>query len=217
MGDLMDRGPNGMKCVDLVMRLHYQAPETGGKVNSLLGNHEVMFLAAYEFANDRSRSAFVQAWLRNGGNMEDMRNVRGDQISWLRHLESMALVEGRLLIHADANFYTQYGRTIDAVNDHIATILQSGEPRAWKGLIDAFTERMTFFDLHHDGTGKAERMLEIFGGRQIVHGHTPIHYMEPDLKPQDIHEPLSYARNLCINLDGGMYSGGTGFVYRLSS
>jgi hypothetical protein len=217
MGDLMDRGPSGLKCLNLVMRLQSQALEAGGQVQTLLGNHEVMFLAAYESGSDQTRSAFVQAWLRNGGILEDMRHINRKQILWLRRLPAMALVEDRLLIHADANLYTQYGRTIDAVNEHIATILQSDESRAWKALLDAFTERMSFFDLHHNGTSRAEQMLGIFGGRQIVHGHTPIHYMEPDLRPQDIREPLSYARNLCINVDGGMYSGGTGFVYRLLS
>lgn len=43
-GDLMDRGPDSRKIMDLVMRLESEAPEQGGMVHLTLGNHEVMNL-----------------------------------------------------------------------------------------------------------------------------------------------------------------------------
>lgn len=43
-GDLLDRGPDSRKVMDLVMRLEEEAPEQGGRVHQLLGNHEVMNL-----------------------------------------------------------------------------------------------------------------------------------------------------------------------------
>jgi hypothetical protein len=58
-------------------------------------------------------------------------------------------------------------------------------------------------------------MLNIFGGKQIVHGHTPIVYMKEELPPQMVRAPLVYAYDLCINVDGGMFMGGPGFLYRL--
>ena len=44
-GDLMDRGADSRKIMDLVMRLEEEALESGGMVHLTLGNHEVMNLA----------------------------------------------------------------------------------------------------------------------------------------------------------------------------
>ncbi|HJT57830.1 MAG TPA: metallophosphoesterase, partial [Ktedonobacteraceae bacterium] len=49
MGDFFDRGPDGVAAVDLVMRLQQEAQIAGGRVESLLGNHEVLILAAQRF------------------------------------------------------------------------------------------------------------------------------------------------------------------------
>jgi len=43
-GDLLDRGADSRKIMDLVMQLESQAPESGGMVILTLGNHEVMNL-----------------------------------------------------------------------------------------------------------------------------------------------------------------------------
>lgn len=42
VGDVLDRGIEGPKVMDLLMRLEGQAAKVGGRVHSLLGNHEVM-------------------------------------------------------------------------------------------------------------------------------------------------------------------------------
>ncbi len=41
-GDLLDRGDEGVETVDLMQRLQREAAEAGGRVEVLLGNHEVM-------------------------------------------------------------------------------------------------------------------------------------------------------------------------------
>jgi len=41
-GDIMDRGTQARQILDLLMRLEKEAPETGGMVHVLLGNHEEM-------------------------------------------------------------------------------------------------------------------------------------------------------------------------------
>jgi len=42
VGDLLDRGPKPREVMDLMMALEKEAAQTGGRVVSLLGNHEVM-------------------------------------------------------------------------------------------------------------------------------------------------------------------------------
>jgi hypothetical protein len=42
LGDIMDRGPDARKIMDLLMRLEKEAEESGGMVHVLIGNHEEM-------------------------------------------------------------------------------------------------------------------------------------------------------------------------------
>lgn len=42
LGDLLDRGPDSRKVLDLLMRLEREANDAGGAVHLVLGNHEVM-------------------------------------------------------------------------------------------------------------------------------------------------------------------------------
>lgn len=209
MGDFFDRGPNGIGVVELVMRLQTQAAAAGGEVHALLGNHEIMFLAAHYF---NEAGGFAAAWKRNGGRDSDRERVNPRQIDWLRSLPAMALVDNYLLVHADALFYREYGDTVAQVNQRIAAILHSGDIPSWARLLDHFAERMSFIPARRNGVNRAVNFLRHFGGLQIVHGHTPIQYLTDTIDPLDA---LAYSVDLCLNVDGGMYLGGTGFVHRL--
>lgn len=59
-GDLLDRGPDSRKVLDLIMRLERQAPKSGGRVHQLLGNHEVMNLNGdLRYVSDAEFAAFA--------------------------------------------------------------------------------------------------------------------------------------------------------------
>ncbi|MCB1699382.1 MAG: metallophosphoesterase [Pseudomonadales bacterium] len=45
LGDLLDRGPDSRKVVELLMKLQRQAAQAGGAVHLVLGNHEVMVMS----------------------------------------------------------------------------------------------------------------------------------------------------------------------------
>ena len=72
LGDLLDRGPDSRKVLDLLMRLEREAREAGGAVHQLLGNHEVMnivgdlrYVSAAEyaaFAGPEDAKLRDQAW-----------------------------------------------------------------------------------------------------------------------------------------------------------
>ena len=75
MGDFFDRGSDGVGCIDLIMRLQREAESAGGRVVALLGNHEVLLLAAKRFQDHGSTSmggTFWEAWLQNGGKLTDL-------------------------------------------------------------------------------------------------------------------------------------------------
>ena len=84
----------------------------------------------------------------------------------------------------------------------------------WDLLLDEFTRR-EFDQSRPHGKQTAMQVLQCFGGRQIIHGHTPISLVTKQ-SPEEIGEPLIYADGLCINVDGGMYLGGPGVIYELS-
>jgi hypothetical protein len=215
MGDFFDRGPDGIGAVDLVMRLQREATQTGGQVSALLGNHEPLLLAARRFGRRTEAGGggrFVAGWKRNGGVAKDLARLSPEHIAWLTRLPAMAQVDDRLFLHADALFYTRYGHSIAEVNQRFAALLQSDDAAAWDRLLDDFSERNAF--AASDGATRAAQLLRLFGGRQLVHGHTPISFVTGQ-RLEAVTAPHVYAAGLCVNVDGGMYLGGPGFVYQV--
>ena len=47
-----------------------------------------------------------------------------------------------------------------------------------------------------------------------MHGHTPIGKLTKQ-KLAEVTAPLLYAGSRCLDVDGGMYLGGLGFIYTL--
>ncbi len=63
-GDVVDRGPDSRKVMDLLMRLERQAEKVGGYVHALIGNHEAMniygdlrYVSPQEYAAFRDRNS----------------------------------------------------------------------------------------------------------------------------------------------------------------
>ena len=215
MGDFVDRGPDGIAVLDLVMRLQAEAEAVGGSVASLLGNHEMLLLAAYRFGRRSTGlgSNFLTRWKQNGGNRKDIAGLTMRHLDWIAHLPAMALVDDYLLLHADAPFYITCGRTIDEVNATFNKLLSRSDALAWEEMLEEFARRGAFM---HTSTGEefARRFLRIYGGRQLIHGHTPISSVLR-CQPTKVDSPWIYAGGQCVNVDGGMSLGGSGFVHQL--
>ncbi len=217
LGDYFDRGPDGVSTIELIMRLQSEAPESGGQVIALLGNHEPFLLSAYHFGKRSPISAryvgtAVDDWRAVGGIDTDLERLTWQQSQWLTNLPAMVKIHDRLCIHADALFYVSYGRSVEEVNEAISSILRGRDRFAWDTLIGRFIFRRAFQG--ERGTEAAQEFLNIFGGAQIIHGHTPIRYITGQPSSTVI-EPMIYANNLCVNIDHGLYLGGMGFVYKL--
>ena len=59
-GDLVDRGPDSRRVMDLIRRLEPEAARAGGQVHLLLGNHEVMNLIGdIRYVSDAEYAAFL--------------------------------------------------------------------------------------------------------------------------------------------------------------
>jgi Calcineurin-like phosphoesterase len=217
VGDFVDRGPEGIAVLDLVMRLQAEAAAAGGSVASLLGNHEMLLLAAYRFGRRSTGlgSNFLGRWKQNGGNRKDLASLTLRHLDWMASLPAMALVDDYLLVHADAPFYIKSGHSVEEVNAAINKLLSRSDALAWEEMLEDFAQRGVFM-YSTGGEDFARRILSIFGGRQLVHGHTPISIMRR-CSPAKVNSPWIYAGGQCINVDGGMFLGGPGFVHQLSA
>jgi hypothetical protein len=216
LGDLTDRGPDGVGVIDSVRRLQREAQAAGGEVNVLLGNHDLLILAASPFvpvADPRVTPLFREIWTYNGGRTSDLARLTHDHAEWLANVPAMALVNDHLLVHADALIYADYGASVSEVNQTVASMLRSSDPAIWDRLLEDFTERLAFA-APDDGRANADAFLRRFGGQRILHGHTPIPLVT-GYPAATVREPLAYAGGRCLNLDGGIFLGGSGFVYQL--
>lgn len=213
-GDFFDRGPDGIGAVDLVMRLQEQAADAGGKVGALLGNHDVMILAARQFGVDAGTDwgdQFMRYWFLNGGQFADLGGLSDRHVSWLTRLPALALVGDVLLAHADSTFYTAYGQTVGAVNAAIGEVLHRERAGQWNDLIELFTQRLAFTD---GGAAAARAFLQPLGARRLVHGHSPIPLVT-GVEASTVMSPHVYAEGLCVNVDAGLFMGAPGFVFSL--
>lgn len=224
VGDFFDRGPDGVGVVDDVMRWQRQAAGTGGSVQSVLGNHEVLALGTHRFgdeiapdeygaATDITRS-FAIMWFVNGGQLRDQQQLRADQIAWLSDLPPLARSGDDLLMHSDTLAYQDYGDTVEAVNAAVHEVLHSGDVTSSLMCWERMTTRFDF--LPEEGARNADLMLEMFGGSRIVHGHSPIGHLT-DTPSEDVTGPWSYAEGRALAVDGGGYDGGPLLVVPLDT
>jgi hypothetical protein len=217
MGDFFDRGPDGIAVIDLVRRLQREAPALGGAVGALLGNHEPLLLGAQRFGHRRTTwgGTFLSDWEINGGQLNDYARLTAERVAWITSLPAMAHAAGRLLMHADATFYNEYGQSIDAVNQAVHSVLAGDDSSQWDRLLEQFSDRGVFADAPPDQPDPiAQQFLDRYGGRQIIHGHTPIS-KQLGQPPHTITSALVYAGGLCVNVDGALTAGGPGFVYEI--
>jgi sugar/nucleoside kinase (ribokinase family) len=212
LGDLTDRGPDGVGVIDLVRRLQVEAEAAGGRVECLLGNHEVLLLAAHRMPEAPAGGpggTFRGDWLANGGRPDDLARVTPEIAAWLRSRPAMARVDGDLLVHADSAAYASMGAGVTEVNAVVAGVLATPRPRAWDRLLEDLSRRMAFSD-----PGALDAFLRHFGVTRVVHGHTPVPILldgDPDLADR----PHRYASGRAIAVDPGLYLGGPGFVVEL--
>lgn len=208
VGDLVDRGPDGIGTIELVRRLQQE-----GDVHCLLGNHELLLVAARRFpdaAVGEPGVTFRRIWDMNGGMAHDLERLAPDHVAWLQSLPALALEGATLIVHADSDMYLGYGRTIEAVNATVGAVITGDDTSALYRLVGDATDRHAFAD-----PNVADGMLRTFGGDRIVHGHTPISLVL-DEPPADVTEPFVYAGGRCVNVDHGLFLGGGGFVTELA-
>ncbi|WMT56219.1 metallophosphoesterase [Truepera radiovictrix] len=211
LGDFFNRGPQGLGCLELAMRLQEEAERASGGVEALIGNHDLLLLAAYRFGEGSGSSGtFVTRWRDNGGVAADLERFGDAHATWLSARPALLRAGGTLYLHADATFYDAMGASIEAVNRAFWTLLAGRDAAAWERLLDAFAEHKAFWGA---GERRARGTLERFGARRLVHAHTPISKLTGQ-PSATVTAPLVYHGGLCTDVDHELYRGGPGFIYR---
>jgi calcineurin-like phosphoesterase family protein len=220
-GDLMDRGPDGVGVIEDVMRWQRQAADTGGRVASVLGNHDLLAVAVRRFrdqvvpggsAAEIPRS-FALSWMVNGGQVRDQELLTDDMADWLADLPAAVRLGDDLLLHADTTEYLGWGDDLEAVNAAISAVLHGDDLALWWELWRCMTTRYAF--LGDEGPERARHLLDVLGGERVVHGHSVIADLR-QMSSYDVEEAWPYADGLALAVDGGIYDGGPSLVVPLS-
>jgi hypothetical protein len=204
VGDYFNRGEDGAGVVALLRQLQAQARASGGKLVSLLGNHDILMCAVLA---ERRRTAYgdvASRWLLNGGRFLDLEMMERDREAetWLRNLPALALEGETLYLHSDTIAYCQLGNSIEEVNATVRAIIASNDLDRIAALFDLLCRRGELRD-----AANLDLLLTTFGGKRLVHGHSPTFAREPTI----LHS------GHCINIDGGLWESEEeerlGFVY----
>jgi len=218
LGDYFDRGPHGIAVVDLVRRLQDEACAAGGRVDALIGNHEILALGMHRFGAQHvpsdfwSRRSFARSWALNGGQLHDQQGLGDEQVAWLSALDSVLLAGPDLLVHSDTSEYLRWGKTAEQINGAVRSVLAGDDLQAWWQCWVRLTARYGF--VGPEGEQVASELLDQLGGERIVHGHSVVTTFT-GASPREVTGPLSYAGGRVLAIDGGMYGGGPCLVVRL--
>jgi Calcineurin-like phosphoesterase len=198
LGDLVDRGPDGIGVIRFVRSLQEQAPD---QVRVLMGNHEALMLGEKLFPGTR----FDEVWVINGGQSSDQEALSEEEVAWLRRLPMVARTGDYLLMHSDTTDYLEWGGSVDEVNATVAAMVTGNDVDEHFDVFAALTSRYHFAG--SDGADVARSVLGALGGECIVHGHSIIGSLI-DKPSAEVTEPLRYADGLVVGIDGGRYDGG---------
>jgi hypothetical protein len=198
LGDLMDRGPDGIGVVDLLMSLQQQAP---GRVHVLMGNHEALAVGYKLFPGTR----FGEVWKLNGGKPSDQDALTPEHVAWLRGLPLLGRVGDFVLMHSDTTAYLGWGNSVDEVNRTVQKLLEPDDADQHWNVFARLTSRYHF--VGSDGAEVARQVLSLLGGECLVHGHSIIGSLLA-VPSSEVSGPILYADGLVLDVDGGRYDGG---------
>ena len=220
-GDLLDRGPDSRKVVDLIRKLEREAADAGGRVHALLGNHEFMRLVGdwryvspgefkafqtgdsvdlrdrvrdanleraatrareekREFNAGEYRAQFIKDFPLGYFEMQLAFGKDGDYGKWVRSRIAAIKINGVLFIHGGVSdrvanlgcdgLNAEVQRDLAAVPvppEKITSLLSSTEdgPLWYRGMAS---------EPETDFTPMLGSILQRFGARAVVVGHTPL-------------------------------------------
>jgi calcineurin-like phosphoesterase family protein len=111
LGDVVDRGPDSRKAIDLLRKLERDAASAGGKVHYLLGNHEVMrIIGDYRYLVPGEDAAFAD------GSSRELREQLAETVKPEQRDEVLKLPLGHIELIRAFGPKGPYGTYLRALN-----------------------------------------------------------------------------------------------------
>jgi hypothetical protein len=168
IGDVLDRGPDSRKAMDLLMKLEQQAAKAGGAVHALIGNHEAMVLLDdWRYVHPGEEKAF--------GGAEEYRkamSAQGRYGQWIRSHNAVIKINDLLFAHAGIT-PSCAGMSLGQINQAIREELRKGneEGIATSPLGPLWSRSLALGD-EEKVAGQLETVLKRYAARRMVIGHT---------------------------------------------
>lgn len=184
-GDVLDRGPDSKKVLDLLMQLEEQAAKVGGKVHALIGNHEYMTIAGdLRYVSDGELAAFGDGPRITPVGREPACSVAKYRAAfspqskygrWILSHNAIVKVNDTLFMHGGLSPRYVH-RKISDLNRAVRSELQNPSPQSFgvgsdpegplwfRGLAESIQEQVLAAYLKELSTGQ--------GAQRIVMGHT---------------------------------------------
>lgn len=181
VGDIFDRGEKVTEALWLIYNLEREAIREGGRVNLLLGNHEIMAMNGdYRFISDKYYFIFNNLKL-SYSRYYNNKTLMG---RWLRSKNTFLKVDSFLFVHGGINpNLLNYNVSLDSINILISNYLSSNHKAKFSG------NKLLSFLLSYDGPfwyrgmvdqmdgtvlpdEEVMRILNYYHVKYIVVGHT---------------------------------------------
>jgi hypothetical protein len=163
VGDLIDKGPQSLEVLDLMMNLQAGARAAGGDVIVTLGNHEAEFLARP--GKKKKAEEFERELDERGIDLHDVATGRNDYGRFMLNLPMAARVNNWFFAHGGSTS----GMSLGQIGDHFRAVVDSGR---WKNpfLIgdDSLLEARKWWKGDAD-----DKDLAALPAAHIVFGHDP--------------------------------------------
>jgi len=167
LGDLIDKGPKNLEMLELMQQLEGEAKLAGGRVITLLGNHEVQFLA--NPLNDKSMGPGGIFWDLAEWNV-DPKFFASDKHPtgfWLRNRPFGARVGNGFYAHGGQTS----GRSLEGLSKMLEVALTSGGFK--DALIGGPNSLVRGRNWYGADAAKGQENARLLGVQHIVFGHDP--------------------------------------------
>jgi hypothetical protein len=166
-GDSTDKGPSSLQVAQLLMRLETEATAAGGRLITLLGNHEVMNLQndlryvhpldTAEFGGPEARQAAFAP--------------TGALGRWYRSRNAVAVVDGNLFVHGGVSARFAH-HSASALSQMVRAGIDGSDPERVLGREGPLWYRGFFLADEAIACAEAESVLAQQGARRMIVGHT---------------------------------------------
>lgn len=174
VGDLLDRGPHDKGVLDFMMQLQSEAPTHGGKVISLLGNHELMnIMNQVHYVHPESMEYF-----EGPVNRKRLFSSEGVYGQWIRKNPIVHVEGSTLFVHAGLSPKFA-AKGVDALNKEASEALSQRSLRNLDrgelfGVHGPIWTRLLITDAMNGRCKDVEASLALLPGvERMVVGHTP--------------------------------------------